>query len=104
MVGPTTCEEYRPPTSARPVNPGVSVTRLFTCFVLIGSASSSSRVTTCWRRTFCTSTTGVAPVTVIVSSMPPTASTPSTLAVKPVVSSMPSRMTVLKPGRLKVTV
>jgi hypothetical protein len=45
------------------------------------------------------STTGLAPVTVIVSSSDPTRSSPFTVAVKPVVSSMPSRLTVEKPGR-----
>ena len=101
---PPTCELYRPPTSARPVNPGVRVTRLLTCFVLMGSVESTSSVTSVCRRTFCTSTTGAAPVTVIVSSMPPTAMAESTFAVKPVVSSIPSRMIVLKPGSEKVTV
>ena len=101
---PPTCELYRPPTSARPVNPGVRVTRLLTCFVLIGSVESVSSVTAVCRRTFCTSTTGVAPVTVIVSSMPPTDSAESMFAVTPVDSSIASRMTVVKPGRENVTV
>ena len=86
------------------MNPGVRVTRLLTCLVLMGRVESTSSVTRVWRRTFCTSTTGAAPVTVIVSSMPPTAMAESTLAVNPVVSSIPSRMIVLKPGSENVTV
>ena len=54
--------------------------------------------------TFCTSTTGVLPDTVIVSSTPPTFSSLFTVAVKFVVSSMPARLTELNPGSVKVTV
>ena len=57
-------------------------------------ASRSSLVTTVCRRTLATSTTGAAPVTVIVSAMLPTRSSPSTLAVNPADSRMPSRTTV----------
>ena len=56
------------------------------------------------RRTFCTSTTGVTPVTVMVSSMPPTDIAESMFAVTPVDNSIPSRMSVVKPGRVNVTV
>ena len=76
---------------------------MLTCFVLSGSVDSTSAVTAVCRRTFCTSTTGAAPVTVIVSSMPPTPIAESMLAVNPVVSSIPSRMMVLNPGRVNVT-
>ena len=48
--------------------------------------------------------TGVASVTVTVSSRAPTASCASMFAVKPVLSSIPSRTRVLKPGSVKVTV
>ena len=77
---------------------------MLTCLVLIGRVESTSSVTSVCRRTFCTSTTGAAPVTVIVSSIPPTAMAESTFAVNPVVSSIPSRMIVLKPGSENVTV
>ena len=53
---------------------------------------------------FWTSTTGVSPETVIVSSNVPTFSSAFTVAVNAVVSSRPSRLNVLKPGRVKVTV
>ena len=49
-------------------------------------------------------TTGVSPVTVIVSSTPPTASSALTVAVKEPASSMPTRRTLEKPGSENVTV
>ncbi len=52
----------------------------------------------------CVSTTGDAPVTVMVSEMAPTARLTLMGAVKPALSSIPSRRTVENPGRLKVTV
>ena len=45
----------------------------------------------------------MAPATVIVSSTAPTAIWMFTVAVKPAVSSMPSRMIVRKPGSENVT-
>ena len=57
-----------------------------------------------WLTTFCTSMSGLAPETVMVSSMEPTVICPSTFAVKSDVSSIPSRTNVLKPGSVKVTV
>src|SRR5437870_1268316 len=63
----------------------------------------TSRVAT-WRVvTFCRSTTGVAPVTVTVSSTAPTRSWTSTFAANPVVNPIRSRTTVLKPVSVKVT-
>jgi hypothetical protein len=50
-----------------------------------------------------TSTIGVSPVTVIVSSIAPTRSSAFTDATNDPVSSMPSRLTVLKPGTVNVT-
>ena len=47
---------------------------------------------------------GLAPDTVTVSSIAPTLMSPATLAVKPDVSSMPSRTKVLNPGSVNVTV
>ena len=55
------------------------------------------------RLTLCVSTMGVSPLTVIVSSMAPTLMSTLIEAVKFPVSSMPSRLTVLKPVRLNVT-
>ena len=69
-----------------------------------GRAASNSRVKVVCPRTFWTSTTGVARVTVTVSSTAPTVSTASTAAVNPAFNSMPSRTSVLKPGKVKVTV
>ena len=86
-----------------PVSPVVMVASAPTLLVLVGSASSCSLVTTVWRRTFCTSTTGAAPVTVIVSSSPPTRRSAETFAEKPAVRLMPSRMTVAKPVSVNVT-
>ena len=71
---------------------------------MIGMTFSTSRVSTFCCRTFCVSTTGLAPVTVTVSSSAPTRRSALTVAVKPVLSSIPSRLTVLNPGSVKVTV
>ena len=71
-------------------------------FLFIGSASTTSFVSTCCCCTCCTSTSGDSPLTVIVSSRAPTESCASTFAVNCDVNSMPSRSTVEKPGRLKV--
>jgi hypothetical protein len=51
----------------------------------------------------CTSTTGVSPDTVTVSSRAPTFKSPFTVAMNVAVSSMPSRLNVLKPGSENVT-
>jgi hypothetical protein len=50
------------------------------------------------------STTGVSPVTVMVSARVPTFNSPLTLALNEPVSSIPSRLTVVKPGSENVTV
>ena len=71
---------------------------------VVGSTSSVARCTVVCCRTFCRSTTGLSPVTVTVSATSPTGSSALTVAVKPLVSSRPSRRTVLKPGSVKVTV
>ena len=57
----------------------------------------------CSVRALVTSTTGVSPVTVTVSCTPPTRRSAFTVAMKLPVSSMPSRLTVLKPGSVKLT-
>ena len=56
------------------------------------------------RFAFCTSTTGDSPVTVTVSSSAPTFISAATVSVTEPASSMPSRLTVLNPGSVKVTV
>jgi hypothetical protein len=68
-----------------------------------GTVVSSSFVSVFCRLTLCTSTIGVSPVTVIVSVTWPTLSSAFTDATNVPVSSMPSRLTVLKPGSVNVT-
>ena len=68
-----------------------------------GIAVSTSLSTTVCTRALCTSTIGDSPVTVMVSSRLPTRRSPLTVATKSPVSSMPSRLTVLNPGSVKVT-
>jgi hypothetical protein len=67
-------------------------------------ALRTSLLIVCCTRTLCTSTIGVSPVTVMVSSSAPTLRSAFTVATNVPVSSMPSRRTVLKPGSVKVTV
>ena len=62
---------------------------------------TSSDITSC-RVALCTSTTGDSPVTVIVSSSPPTRMSTGIVSVWLPVSSMPSRFTVLNPGSVNV--
>ena len=69
----------------------------------VGIALMMSFVNTVWRGAFCTSTTGVSPVTVIVSATAPTRMSAFTLAVENPVSSTPSRFAVLNPDNVKVT-
>ncbi len=57
----------------------------------VGSASSSSEESTVCLRTFCVSTSGLAPLTVIVSSIDPTCMSALMVAVNPAVSATPSR-------------
>ena len=52
----------------------------------------------------CTSTIGLSPVTVRVSSSEPTRISTSMVAVSDPVSSIASRFTMLKPASVKVTV
>ena len=63
-----------------------------------------SLLTTVCRRALCTSTIGVSPVTVIVSASAPTFRSALIVAMNDPVSSMPSRLTVLNPGSVNVTV
>ena len=70
----------------------------------VGILLITSEVIVVWRRMLCTSTTGVSPVTVMVSASVPTRNSALTLAVKAPVNSMPSRLTVLNPVSVNVTV
>ena len=73
------------------------------CLLLVGNVSRTSFVTAVWRRTFCTSTSGLSPVTVIVSSSAPTCSSTLTFAVTPALMLIPSRRMTLNPGNVKLT-
>jgi hypothetical protein len=104
---PLLCSPLSPPTSFSAAvdgtAPSVNAANCITFLVPLGSEFKTSAFTTRWARAFWTSTIGVAPVTVIVSSREPTFSSPFTVAVNPVLSSMPSRLTALKPVNVKVT-
>ena len=63
----------------------------------------TSPLTVACRLTLWTSTIGVSPVTVMVSSTAPTLRSALTVAVNEPVSSMPSRLTVLNPVSVNVT-
>ena len=64
----------------------------------------ASRSSTWARAAVVTSTTGEAPVTVMVSSSAPTRSSALMVAVNSAASCSPSRLKLLKPGKEKVTV
>ena len=70
----------------------------------VGSDVMTSLATTDSRRAVCTSTIGDSPVTVIVSSSVPTRRSALTANVAEPASSTPSRLTVLKPASVNVTV
>ena len=93
-----------PPTSTLlRLTPGIM--KAATCGVRpVGMASSSSWLITRWRFALWMSTIGDSPVTVTVSSTAPTRISALTVAANEPLSSMPSRLTVLKPGSVKVTV
>ena len=85
------------------VTPGTSVIKL-PITRAVGVMSSTSRVSTDVWATLRTSTIGLDPVTVIVSSTPPAFNSTFTDAENPAFSVMPSRRTTEKPCRVKVTV
>ena len=84
--------------------PGIKLITEAIALLLDGSTDSNSPEITSCATAFCVSTRGLAPLTVMVSSSAPTRRSPFTVAVNPAVSTIPSRLTVLKPARLKVTV
>ncbi len=63
-----------------------------------------SLLSTAWRRALCVSTTGVSPVTVIVSETAPTRSAMLIGMTPEPLTSTPSRFTVLKPESVAVSV
>src|SRR5436190_18689512 len=69
----------------------------------VGTVVSVSLLKMVCRRTLCTSTMGVAPLTVIVSSTAPTFMSALIVATNAPLSSMPSRLTVLKPVSVNAT-
>ena len=85
------------------MSPGVSWMKLLNPREF-GMESIASLVSTCCARVFWTSTTGLSPVTVTVSSRLPTDSSVLIVAVKPEVNCRPSRTTVENPTRENVTV
>jgi hypothetical protein len=86
-----------------PVIPGISSMRPFQLLAAGVLAARSPLKISC-RAAFCTSTTGVSPVTVTVSWSVPTFVSALTVTVPPPVSSIPSRLTTLKPVRENVMV
>src|SRR5688500_5776859 len=104
VMFPVTALTPAPPTSCRRKSTlGISTPRAVLSPEL-GSASRTSRSSTRCCRVLCTSTTGDSPVTVMVSSIPPTRRSALMRAVKLPDSSTPSRCTTAKPGNVNVTV
>ena len=97
------CMPDVPPTSGSARRAPVSMAPSVGTERPVGTASSTARLSTCCCTAVEVSTTGDCPDTVIVSSSEPTFMSPLIVAVKPLGSSMPSRLTVLKPSREKVT-
>src|SRR5262245_779356 len=99
---PTSRPPPSPPAAPPPLTPTVNAAKPAKFFA-VGTVSRLSRDRRFSERVLATSTTGLAPETVMVSSSDPTFIDAFTFAVKPVVSSMSSRLYVLKPGSAKVT-
>ena len=91
------------PLVAPRIMPGCSAARLMPRRP-VGMLSMTSLVTTFCTEALCTSTSGVSPVTVIVSASVPTFISALMVAVDEPVTSMPSRLTVLNPVSVNVTV
>ena len=90
------------PTPPVAVMPGIRFCRP-SAFLEEGIAEMMSLVMICCVRALCTSTIGVSPVTVIVSSSAPTLKSAFTVATKFPDSSIPSRRTRLNPGNSNTT-
>ena len=69
----------------------------------VGSESSNSRSSTVVRSVLCTSTMGLWPETITDSSRAPTLSSALTVAVKSDGKTMPSRIKLENPGKVKLT-
>src|SRR5580765_7870831 len=67
-----------------------------------GTVLMTSLLSTAWRRALCVSTIGVSPVTVTVSATEPTRIATLMGMTPDPVTSMPSRLTVVKPGSVTV--
>ena len=91
-----------PPPAPR-MMPGCSAARLMPRRP-VGTASTTSFVTTFCTLALRTSTSGVWPVTVMVSASSPTFISAFTVATNEPPSSIPSRLNVLNPGSVNVTV
>ena len=102
----TDCSPLDPPTSRPLAGDTAPGTRAISppMLLLVGSASIIAWLMTCSRVTPFTSMMGVSPVTVTVSATAPTFRSIFSVAVKLVLSSMPSRRSVVNPGRVYVTV
>ena len=85
-----------------PVTPGISNSRPFQLRAA-GTLATKSPLNTACRVALCTSTTGVSPATVTVSSSPPTDISLLTVTVPDPLNSMPVRTTVLNPGSVNVS-
>ena len=83
--------------------PGCSAARLMPRRP-VGTASTTSLVTTFCTLALRTSTSAVWPVTVMVSASSPTRMSALTVATNEPLSSMPSRLVVLNPGSVNVAV
>ena len=93
-----TCSVMRePPTSGVPCRTPGDSTPIDMTLRETGSVSMTSRVMTCVRDACCTSTCGVSPETVMVSSSAPTFRSALIVMTTSDGTSMPSRTTVLKP-------
>ena len=116
---PSTCRRpsvVGPPWLPNVIMPGFRITLPLSLPVMLGTSMriefhartagtelTISLLTTCCRFALWTSTIGVSPETVIVSSSAPTRISALTLAVKSPVSSIPSRLMVANPGSVKTT-
>ena len=89
-----------PPTSVLRDAPGVNAAKFVPVF---GSDCNTSIWIVFCCVTFCVSTIGDCPETVIVSSSEPTLRSALIVAVKPADSSIPSRLKVLNPASVNVT-
>jgi hypothetical protein len=101
-VAPPCIVPVTPPESPASVTPGIIAWMALTLRE-DGIARRASLSSICCCRVLCTSTIGDSPVTVTVSWSSPTLRSAFTVATKLPDSSMPSRLTVVKPGSVNVS-